>query len=79
MRYMTNSKCILIIFSVNFFIEIILIDKRDIRKIYYLLVIMLQLLIWTILLMLAQGQMPSSFDYLSNIDPTIIQQPRYAI
>lgn len=29
--------------------------------------------------MLAQGQMPISFDYLSNIDPTIIQQPRYAI
>lgn len=25
------------------------------------------------------SQMPSSFDYLYNIDPTIILQPRYAI
>lgn len=29
--------------------------------------------------MLAWGQMPTSFDYLSNIDASIIQQARYAI
>lgn len=46
---------------------------------FILIMFYISLLILGMLAVLAKGQLPDGFDYLYNIDSTIILQPRYAI
>ncbi len=39
----------------------------------------MKVIILLILLIMINSRLPAGFDYLSDIDPTIILQPRYAI